>query len=283
MYVFIASIIVSIAILSVLGGVVGSALILFSLLLGFGLLSTKHLSTSQVRKRKNLFEDIYLISAIIIASALASWYLLSENLPVKDEAIRAGVAFALVVAVLIVVRFIIGRIYRKDNNKEIKAKQKKEFDLPIEKNEIDEEEIRVRGYGVDPVFALDGSIARVELKNPYIVEGVIKEFRKKKPAEGVVVEALVERFGVEIVEDSIVKTRGRIYNAARKAIRRGEVIRLQQLLQYARDDEEAGFILFLQNLKSGKFPPLAVPFAIFYMRSARRVRERKKEKSRKAA
>lgn len=283
MYVFIASIIVSIAILSVLGGVVGSALILFSLLLGFGLLSTKHLSTSQVRKRKNLFEDIYLISAIIIAAALASWYFLSEKLPLKDEAIRDGAAFALVVAALVVARFIIGRIYRKDNNKEIKAKQKKEFDLPIEKNEIDAEEIRARGYGVEPVFALDGSIARVELKNPYIVEGVIKEFRKKKPAEGVVVEALVERFGVEIVEDSIVKTRRKIYDAARKAIRRGEVIRLQQLLQHAKDDEEAGFILFLQNLKSRKFPPLAVPFAIFYMRSARRARERKKEKSRKAA
>jgi len=278
MHILIASIITSIVILYFFGGVVGGALILFFTLIVFGMIESKHLTTSQKRERKNLFENIYLIAGAIILTALSAWYFLSENLNIKDEMMRDWMAYAFIVFLLITIRLVVGRIYKK-SKKEIKAKQIKEFDdLEIQKKEIDKDEIRARGYGIEPVFAKDGSISRVELKNPQIIEGLVKDLRKKRPAAGVVIEALAERFGVEIVEDSLVKTRRRIFNSARKAIKRGEVIRLQQLLQHAEDDEEAGFILFLQNLKSKKSPPLAVPFAIYYIRSAQSARAKKKRK-----
>jgi hypothetical protein len=153
----------------------------------------------------------------------------------------------------------------EDQKKKIRAHRKKEFDIPTHRKKPTKKAIRSRLYGPEPVFAPDGSIVRTEIKNLSALLPVAAALGKEEElGEAPAIREAAEALGVEVDEDSVVTTRNRLFRAVRLRIRKGEIVRLQQLLQIAEDREEKGFILFLQSLPAGRFPPLALPFAIYY-------------------
>jgi hypothetical protein len=248
-------------------GLVGLSTFFFLLLIFMGRIDSYHLATVQLRRRKEIFENIYIATGATLFIALVIWYFIQDFLPLKDPQARGTVAWAIVVFLLGIVQFSLTKYIFPDDSKKrkIQAFQKKEFDIPTRRKKPNKKAIRSRLYGPEPVFAPDGSIVRTEIKNFSALLPVAAALDKEEElGEAPAIREAAEALGVEVDEDSVLTTRNRLFRAVKLRLRRGEIIRLQQLLQVAEDAEEAGFILFLQSLPAGRFPPLALPFAIFY-------------------
>ncbi len=204
--------------------------------------------------------------AVIVTIYLTITYILDKYL-IHNTAIA--------VAITTTVLFIY-YIYILLKNKKIKNKreiEKKEFKkLEIKEIEKNLDDVKHDLYLYKYKYTLDNAIDNIELKNKKIAislaKNISKYVRNATLADSFVTQKLVEKFDIEAeLDENLYKVQIKIIKKVWELYEIGEIIRVQQLLQYAKNDEEKAFIYFLAQLGSGKYTQLGARYAIFAIKN----------------
>ncbi len=222
----------------------------------------KRLVTAQRNEARAVFfslgwKFITIITAYLTVTFLLDKYLLHSTL------------FAALITTTILFIYTVYTFLAKEKEEEIDIQ--KEFDLPIKKSNRSIDDVRHNLYGYRYKYTLDSAIDRIELKNKKIALGLAKEIERylhdKKLADSEITKLLAKKFEIDIDdEESLFDSHKKIVKRIADIYQKGGIVRVQQLLQHAENDEEKAFVHFLAQLGSKKFTPIGARYAIFAMK-----------------
>ncbi len=225
-------------------------------------LMRKRLVTAQRNEARAVFfslgwKFLTIVSAYLTATFLLDKYLLHSTL------------LAALITTTILFIYTVYTFLAKEKTEKIEPQR--EFDLPIKKIDRDIDDVDHDLYGYRYKYTLDNAIDKIELKNKKIALGLAKEIERflneKKLADSEITKILAKRLDVDIDdEDSLFDAHKKITTKIVDIYKKGGIVRVQQLLQHAKSDEEKAFIYFLAQLGSKKFTPLGARYAIFAIR-----------------
>ncbi len=219
----------------------------------------KWLVTAQRDEARAVFSSLGWKFLTIVSIYLTATFLL-------DKYLLHSTLLAAMIATTILFVYTVYTFLAKEKKEE--TERQREFDLPILAKNRDIDDVDHDLYGYRYKYTLDNAIDKIELKNKKIALGLAKEIEKylndKKLADSEITKILAKKFEIDIYdEDSLFDAHKKITTKIVDIYKKGGIVRVQQLLQHAKSDEEKAFIYFLSQLGSKKFTPFGAKYAIF--------------------